>query len=84
MLPVVPVAIFGADQPKIDLVYEFRRLQGMVLALPLHEVMRKPSQIRQYQREQFVFSLAVSFAPFMSLDGAYVTHIGNGLACVRI
>ena len=41
MLPVLPIPIFGGDQPEVNLVDQFGGLQGVALALALHQVVRQ-------------------------------------------
>lgn len=48
---VLPIPVLGAHQAEIDLIHQFRRLQGMALALPAHQILRKPAQIRHHQRK---------------------------------
>src|SRR5262249_5822699 len=42
MPPILPILVFGGYQTEVDLVYQFGGLQGVALALALHQVTRQP------------------------------------------
>src|SRR5216684_2176963 len=74
MPSVLPILIFGGYQPEVDLVHQLGGLQGVALALTLHQVVRQAPQVREHQGEELVFRFAASIAPPMQ-ELRDVSHI---------
>src|ERR1700722_11618245 len=65
MLPVPPIPILSGHQTDVNLVDQLGGLQGVVLALPLHQVMSQSAQVREDHGEELVFSLATPRSPLV-------------------
>src|ERR1700722_721384 len=63
MLPVLPIAFFSRHHAEINLVDQLGGLQGVVVALTLHQVMRQSPQVWEYQGEKLIFGLATPCSP---------------------
>ncbi len=75
MLPVLPIPILGRDHAEINLVHQLGGLQGVVLALALHQIVSQSAQVGEDQREELVFSLAASLSPLVQK----VRDVSHGL-----
>jgi len=77
MGPILPIPIPGCDETDVDLVNQLRGLQGVALALTLHQVVRQASQVGEHDGEELVFGLAISVPPLMQEMGnvAHFRHI---------
>jgi hypothetical protein len=74
MLPVLPISIFGRDQPEINLVYQLGGLHRVAGSFASHHEMSEPAQVGRHQVEELVLHLAVSLLPLMQQLGN-VAHI---------
>src|SRR5205085_6860621 len=54
--------------------HQLRGLQGMTLALTLHQIMRQPAKIGCNQREELMLRAAIAFTPLLQEDGN-ITHV---------
>jgi hypothetical protein len=63
MASVPPIALSGIDEPEIDLIDQFGGLQGVPLALALHEVVGETAQIGHDERKELVLGLGTTFTP---------------------
>ena len=58
MLPVLPIAVLCRHHAEINLVHQLGGLQGVILALALHQVVSQSAQVGEHQGEKLVFGLA--------------------------
>jgi hypothetical protein len=60
---VPPIPVFRSHERRVNLIDKLRRLPRVGTALFAQKSARKPSQVGQYQIEQFLFDRAISSRP---------------------
>src|SRR5450755_3958411 len=63
MLPALPIPVLCRHQADVDLIDQLRRLQRVPLSFAPHYIVRKASQVRVDEIEQFVLHVLAALPP---------------------